>query len=310
MEVAALSSESFHTHHFGKISPLEIPVSLRMKIGDMVHKVKKIIKGNALLARLARAILDNQHLWQGPGLHPYGFRFVGNRSMTLGNFEPEETKLITDQLFKTDVFINVGANIGYYCCLALQAGKRTVAVEPMHRNLKCLYRNFTLNGWEHDSEVYPLALGDRAGLIRIYGGGKVASLVKGWSGTPSGYSHWVPVATFDQLFAHRYSGQRCFVLIDVEGAELDLLRGAASFLIREPRPTWMVEITIDEHLPEGQKVNPNLLETFQYFWSSGYEARTANHSFRLIEEAEIKKIVETGVNTIKTHNFYFSPSIL
>lgn len=252
-------------------------------------------------------LLDNQHFFQKPVVTPYGFKFAGNRHMMEGRFEVEEVNFVTEYLKRADVFINIGANIGYYVCLAIQAGKPAVAVEPMHRNLRCLYNNITLNGWQDMAEVYPLALGRTSGLIEIYGGGTTASLVKGWSGTPEGYRHWVPVSTFDSLFANRFSGKRCLVLVDVEGAELGLLEGALEFLGRAPKAEWIVEICIDEHLPGGQRVNPNLLATFQMFWDHGYQAATATAESREVTREEITRIAEGGENTLGTHNFVFRP---
>jgi len=44
-----------------------------------------------------------------------GFRFSGNLTMANGNFEIDETAIIKSELAVTDVFVNIGANIGYYC---------------------------------------------------------------------------------------------------------------------------------------------------------------------------------------------------
>src|SRR5882762_2990751 len=43
---------------------------------------------------------------------PFGFRFMGNTRMQNGNFEPDETHLLQRVAAKTDVFVDVGANIG------------------------------------------------------------------------------------------------------------------------------------------------------------------------------------------------------
>lgn len=48
--------------------------------------------------------------------------------MASGDFEPEETRLIQDLLQEVDTLVNIGANVGYYCCHALSLGKRVIAV--------------------------------------------------------------------------------------------------------------------------------------------------------------------------------------
>jgi hypothetical protein len=74
---------------------------------------------------------------------PYGFKLIGSHSvhhqgMQAGLFEPEETEVIRHHLRKADVFIDVGANIGFYSCIARSDGKYVVAIEPLIQNLRYL----------------------------------------------------------------------------------------------------------------------------------------------------------------------------
>ena len=104
---------------------------------------------------------------------PLGFklragRAKANRMMQDGTFEPEETAVLQHHLARADVFVDVGANVGLYTCLARQMGKHVVAFEPQERNLRCLYSNLRSNGWP-DVEVFPLGLGECPGLMPLYG---------------------------------------------------------------------------------------------------------------------------------------------
>ena len=257
------------------------------------------------LAKLYRDYRSSRSLNKTPRPIPLGFQFIGNPAMETGTFEPNETAVIQENLKVTDVFINVGANIGYYCCIALHSNIPTVAFEPIDLNLKYLYKNISANNWQEDIEIFPVAMGDRSGMIEIYGGGTGASLIKGWSGTPTYYRQWVPVSTLDNVIGSRFKGKQCLILVDVEGAELMLLKGACDLLSLDPAPTWIVEICITEHQPEGIKVNPDLLETFNLFWELGYHTYTCSLQERRVERSEIEAIQETGKNTLKTHNFIF-----
>jgi tRNA G37 N-methylase Trm5 len=93
----------------------------------------------------------------------YGFKLVGNPAMQSGTFEPDETRFLESSLAKADTFVDIGANIGYFSCLARSLGKRVVAVEPLAENLDYLFRNLLLNGFD-DVEVFPLGLAERPGL--------------------------------------------------------------------------------------------------------------------------------------------------
>lgn len=202
------------------------------------------------------------------GLHP------AYEQMRKGTFEPDETVLIARLLERVDRFIDVGANLGYYTCLALQRGCGVMAIEPQPRNLRSLYQNLISNGWDRDAEVMPVALADASGLLTLYGAsGPSASLLQNWAGYSSKHRQIVSVSTLDHLLTGRFEGERLLVKIDVEGAELGVLRGAQSTLRRDVRPVWLLEVCLHEFHPDG--FNPDFLEVFRQFWDNGYEAFTA-----------------------------------
>jgi FkbM family methyltransferase len=244
-------------------------------------------------------------IFKEPVETPLGFRLIGNTAMELGTYEPEETKFANILLQQVDVFVNIGANIGYYCCIALNSGKYTIAFEPMPLNLQYLYKNIMANHWEDKIEVFPVALSNKPGIIHIYGIGTGASLVKGWSKAPDKCFTRIPATTLDIVLGHRLIGKKVLFWVDIEGAENYLLEGAAGMLAIEPKPIWMVEICITEHQPEGIKINPNLFSTFKIFWDAGFEAWTADKQFRIIARDEIRNIINSGVDSINMHNFLF-----
>jgi hypothetical protein len=102
---------------------------------------------------------------------PCGFTLAGSPQMAAGTFEPEETQLVRQLLGEVDLLVNVGANVGYYCCHALSLGKRVVAIEPNARNLHYLLRNVIENGWSSQCEIFPVALAAQTDVLRMWGGG-------------------------------------------------------------------------------------------------------------------------------------------
>ncbi len=246
-----------------------------------------------------------EHRVDTPVDTPLGFKLVDNRKMQKGLHEPEETEIVKRLLGGIDVSVNIGAHIGYYCCIALSRGLPTIAFEPNYGNLQCLYANMKANHWDDRIEVFPIALSNRIGVVELYGGNTGASLVRGWANTPDRCRSLVSVSTLDNVLASRLAGRRCLFLVDVEGAEYAMLQGAAYHLALEPKPVWLVEICVAEHQPKGIAINPNLLATFQIFWDNGYDAWTATAQQRLITKEEIQAICETGRDTLMTHNFLF-----
>lgn len=242
-------------------------------------------------------------LQEEPAQTPFGFKLLGLDAMQDGTFEPVETKRVQALLKDVDVFVNVGANVGYYVCHALKAGKCVVAVEPLAQNFGLLLKNLEANRWD-EVELFPVALGDRPTVTKIYGGGTAASLIAGWANSVSSHYTRVPVLTLDTILANRFSDQRMLIMIDVEGFELPVLQGGLRQLQREPSPIWFVEIAISEHMPNGVAINPNLLPTFDLFWQYGYRAEKASDPGKTVNRAEVGAWCN-GQDLPRFNNFIF-----
>lgn len=245
---------------------------------------------------------------------PMGFKLRSGfhpayRMMREGTFEPDETALLASLMVRCDRFIDVGANLGYYTCLALQKGKPVVAFEPQEQNLHCLFQNLASNDWQDDrAEVFPVALSDRPGLLTLYGAsGPSASLLRDWAGYSPRYGKVVPVSTLDRLLAGRYEGERLLVKIDVEGAEYQVLRGALATLARTPRPVWLLEVCLEEFHPEG--ANPDFAAIFQLFWDHGYEAFTATGRPRPVARSDVASWVAARHAASGTFNYVFTDQV-
>lgn len=270
-------------------------------IKRLLRAVFEAFPGVALLARNLRDQFDRR----APFITtPWGFLLAGHGAMARGEFEPEETQLVSRLLDDVEVFVNVGANIGYYCCHALNRGIGVIAVEPMERNLHYLLKNIHGNGWAGKAQVFPVAAGAATSVLQMWGSGTGASLIRGWAGIPQSYVRLVPVLTLDRILGATLAGKKALILADIEGAELAMLEGALSTLSNSPRPEWLIEISATEHQPAGVLVNPNFSKTFEMFFSLGYEAYTADSEMRSIRMDDVMKI-EAGDLKLSTHNFLF-----
>lgn len=234
-----------------------------------------------------------------------GFQFKGNELMEKGLFEPIETNLVRKIFPRVEFVINVGANIGYYVCQALHCNKSVIAFEPMASNLKKLMSNIVLNKWQDKCEIYPVALGNKTDIVKIYGDGTGASLIKGWASTPESHFTLTPCHTINNVLGNRLEGKSILMIVDVEGAENMMLEGGSILLGMSPKPIWLIEICVKEHQPGGIGMNPYLIETFDKFWANGYKCITADDDLREIRKEQVFSIVETGANTLGTYNFLF-----
>ena len=231
-----------------------------------------------------------------------GFYFNGSESMQAADFEHDETLIFDRLIAGYDLFVNIGANVGYYVCKALNEGVDTVAFEPNQQNVNLLLANVHANRFLAEFQVFPLALSDFVGILPMYGASTGASLIEGWAGQSG--SVLVPVSTFDRVASSLVESKKCFVIIDVEGAELDCLKGATSLLSCGDENLFLLEIGSTEHQPNGVEINPNFYKTFQIMSEFGYSAYTASRSPRAVSLAEAADVQNMKAE-IETHNFIF-----
>jgi FkbM family methyltransferase len=194
-------------------------------------------------------------------------------AMVSGQFEPQETALIRTLLARSDRFVNVGANTGYYCIFARQAGLPVTALEPVPGTAAILLENLAENGLDSGATVLPVAAGPAPGSARIYGVGTGASLLRGWAGNPASLSQIVPVVRLDDVVAPPAPAERVLILMDVEGFEYPALQGATRLLSADPKPVWMIEIVADG---AGTAKSDAVQATFDLMAAAGYTARCAS----------------------------------
>jgi FkbM family methyltransferase len=285
----------------------------------MYSLIKRYLARYPVVARVRRAVsyakyefkdIRDSYLSRAsrPKLTPYGFSLSGSSSvhhlaMQEGSFEPEETKLFKEFIAECDIFVDVGANIGFYACMARHAGKHVIAVEPLARNLEFLYKNMMINGWD-DIEVFPLGLNERPGMATLYGASSTgASLIDSWAGASRVFQRTISISTLDILLGSRFSGKKIIIKVDVEGMEYPVLCGAQAVMQQRPRPNWIVEICLNEYHPDG--INRHYLDTFNLFWQYGYEAYTADDKRKLISRNDVKQWEINGYCDSGTINYLF-----
>jgi FkbM family methyltransferase len=220
--------------------------------------------------------------------------------MNTGDFEADERDAFIAMMSWADVFINVGANTGYWVCQGLFLGRRTIAFEPDPRNIKFLMRNLISNGWEQGVEVYPCVATSEVGVTRLYGAGTGASLIANWAGQQK--STYVPATTLDCVLTGRLIGRRVFMLIDVEGSELDCLQGGGHFVDEVRDVVLCLEINSTAHHPNG--FNPSAQKTLELLLSWGFKPYEVALPLVPIAVEELRGWITSGT-ALSSHNFLF-----
>ena len=234
----------------------------------------------------------------------FGFTLAGDPAMAKDSWETDETEIFLELIETHHTVIDIGANVGFYSCLAASHGKHTVAFEPSSRNLAFLYRNLWENG-VLEVEVFPGGLAAKCGLGRLFGFGGISSLVPGWAQAREAQSRLVPLSTLDTIMAGRFKNRKLLIKIDVEGCELDVLSGAVETLDSNPKPTWLVEILLANALIPGG-INQRYAETFELLWKHGYRCRKLDAARTPVWPADVSRWIANGSVGSETHDFLFS----
>lgn len=139
------------------------------------------------------------------------------------------------------IIIDVGANIGVTALIGsfcVPSGA-VYAVEPSPRAIGCLRRMIELNGLENCKPINA-AMGERPGKSRFVEREFLAGSHMSVAGDDYGAAIEVEVTTLDLLAEQFNLGRVDLVKVDVEGFELDVLKGAAH-VINAFNPRFVIE---------------------------------------------------------------------
>jgi FkbM family methyltransferase len=162
-----------------------------------------------------------------------------------GTYERKESALVRRLLRPGDAVWDVGANVGYYTLLAAACvgpEGRVVGFEPFPAATRRLEANVRLNGFDHVRCVQA-AVADTEGRATLFHDGAqpdgVASLLRAGQGLLE-----VTCTTLSLDRFQAESGERPprLVKVDVEGAEMAVLMGAAGLLSGAEAPMLLVEM--------------------------------------------------------------------
>jgi len=194
---------------------------------------------------------------------PLGFWWIkrnDNLAETLlsGSFENAELAFVDRFLKPGMTVLDIGAHQGLYSLIASRrvgSKGRVFSFEPSPRERRALRLNLAIN-FSRNVSIQPMALGSQESTVDLY-------VVQGWA---TGCNSLRPpdihipispvrvrVTGLDQWLSQHHISQVDFIKLDVEGAELDVLRGAQSLLSHSAGPVILCELEDVRTAPWGHK---------------------------------------------------------
>jgi FkbM family methyltransferase len=210
-----------------------------------------------------------------------------------GCIDPNEFVFLDRFLEPGMTFLDAGANEGLYSVFAarrLGAEGTVWAFDPSERELSRLARNLELNNLQ--VRVFPVALADQTGqaemMVAGYGHEGLNTLGQFFHEVEGATRELIQVTTLDDIVKENPLARLDVIKIDVEGAELKLLKGASE-TIRRYRPLLLLEVA-DRTLRQQGSSREQLLDYLRtleyelYIFDpySGLPAHSAAHSDNMI----------------------------
>lgn len=188
-----------------------------------------------------------------------------------GLSEPETADLVCSILGPGMAFVDVGAHIGEYTLLAARrVGEHgeVHAFEPDARAHEVLVENVRLNGLERIVRFHPWAVSDADGETRLRLGAEPALSALATAGSSRGDARDGPRVRTVALDSYVDGRRLDLVKIDVEGAEMLVLRGARQLLARSSgqAPVIVFECAADNYARFGYSPR----ELFRLLSDAGY----------------------------------------
>jgi FkbM family methyltransferase len=209
-----------------------------------------------------------------------------------GDYEPETVRAIVERL-RGGVFLDVGANTGFFSLVAAGADPRVIchAFEPAPNVFAALQQNVRANGLEQQIVCRRSAVSDASGTTRLHLPDRNWSSAtldeRGFRGAP-GHIEEVTTVSLDDYAATHGLISVDVIKIDVEGFEHLVLRGARE-LLRRQRPAVVCECLPESRMEEIER----LLRELEYT------------AFRLSSEGAVRATAMEADPSGESRNFLF-----
>ena len=161
--------------------------------------------------------------------------FVDRQIAFYDDFEVEQRRYLFAGLAEhgCDLFLDVGANIGFYSILVAKSGlaDRVVAFEPDARNRLHMGANLLMNGLVSKVDIVPKAVTEESGIVDFLPSPDTSTgQSKVGRGTGAIQVEAVCLDDFISAAGLGAAGLRVFIKMDIEGHEPEAVRGMGRLL--------------------------------------------------------------------------------
>jgi FkbM family methyltransferase len=160
-------------------------------------------------------------------LHENKEEYITRSILKNGYWEKHSSELVHEILKKNKLlFIDIGANIGYYSLLAASIGIKSIAFEPIKKNYRIFEKSIKKNNFQDLIKLYKVALGEEHKMVefniitRNMGASTIYDFI---DKVEADYKENVMVFVGDDLLLP--IEEDMFIKMDVENMEVSVIKG-------------------------------------------------------------------------------------
>ncbi len=269
--------------------------------GGLAHYKRLIARNQISIQYLAACFLksvefrNTQTQLSAPTLVnlPYADLFVRMNDYFIGAgiarnkvYEPHVTQAIKDLLKPGAIFIDIGANIGYFTMLAASlvgSQGRVFAFEPNPANCELIRLSCDQNGFEH-VQLFENALAESAQLFDFCGdGGSNGRIIHETEANEEAAEYQVQAVTLDETLPDLPRVD--LIKMDIEGAEPRAWQGMMN-IVHEHRPTIIFEFsppTIRQTSQVEPEIMLNSMQTIYELYALPADGKKSDHALSTAE---------------------------
>ena len=200
------------------------------------------------------------------------FEWTQSELLRDGCTEPLTSRLYAKLLRPGDVYVDVGAHVGFHTLLArhfVREDGRLIAIEPQPYNCNKILANCRSNNFTNIF-VYVAAAGDSEGAVALHAqsAADTARLSLALDGvSDQAQLFQVPIRRLDSIFQERRIDRVRLLKIDVEGFELSVVNGLGERL-------QDIDHMVVELLDAGPDMSKNTVTLIQKLSAAGFKLTT------------------------------------
>ena len=183
-----------------------------------------------------------------------GFLYKGIKSQFRDDWEPLTRQIVVGASAFTQNFVNIGAHYGYYACLAGTNGMNVTAFEPIDANFQMLRGNISKNKIHSQCRLVHGAVGQNTFLTRIYGAFSGATLLSENTKKPKSMSQITQVFALSEF---TFADAPTLFLIDTEGFEVEVIKGAGNLVENSSNNSWIIETSGENFIELAAIMEPH-----------------------------------------------------